>query len=145
MFHRAFLSIEDFPKNYSCKIFDYPFTIVELTSVIRSLKIRSAPGLDRIDNRMLSLLLDEYLLILLDILNHIFDSGLFPVSWQHSLVFLIPKSSPSKFRPISLTSCLFKRFLRDLFYIIWIGGWNRLASSPPSSLVFERGPHAWIT
>jgi len=109
--------MEDFPKNYSCKIFDHPFTIVELTSVIRSLKIRSAPSLDRMDNRILSLLPGEYLMILLDILNHIFDSGFFSVSWQHFLVFLIPKSSPGKLWPISLTSCLLKIILY-YYYIL---------------------------
>jgi len=79
-FHQAFSSMKDFPQNYSCKILDHPFSKVELTSVIRFLKIRSSPGLDRVDNRMLSLLPDEYLEILLDIFNHIFDSGSFPAS-----------------------------------------------------------------
>lgn len=106
--HRAYSSIENFPNNYSCKIFDSPILICELTSVIRSLKTHSAPGLDRIDNRVLFLLPKKYLPLLLDILNNLFDSKYFPVSWQHYLVFLIPKSTLGKYleklRPSSLTS-----------------------------------------
>ncbi|XP_025262582.1 uncharacterized protein LOC112637350 [Camponotus floridanus] len=45
---------------------------------------------------MISLLPIEYLQSLLDIFNSIFDSGSFPSTWRHSLVFLIPKSSPGK-------------------------------------------------
>jgi len=116
VFHRTFSSIDEFPTNYSCKMFDYPFSLQELISVTRNLKTRSSPELDRIDNRMLSLLPEKYLTILLDLLNSIFDSGSFPCTWQHSLVFLIPKSSPGKLRPISLTSCLLKILERLILY-----------------------------
>jgi len=120
VFHRAFSSIDEFPTNYSRKMFDYPFSFQELISATRNLKTRSSPGFDRIDNRMLSLLPEEYLIILLDVLNSIFDSGSFPSTWQHSLVFLIPKSSPGKLRPISLTSCLLKVLERLILYRL---GW----------------------
>jgi len=116
VFNRVFSSIDNFPTNYSCKIFDDPFTIQELTSAIRNLKIHTSPGFDKIGDRMLSLLPEEYLSILLDIYNSIFDSGSFPDTWRHSLVFLIPKSSLDKLRPISLTSCLLKVFERIILY-----------------------------
>lgn len=47
-------------------------------------------------------------MILLRVLNELFESGSFSVAWTHSLVYLIPKSSPGKLRPISLTSNLLK-------------------------------------
>lgn len=91
----------------------------ELVSALSALKTRSSPGLDRID-RMLQLLLISYQYILLNILNGLIDSGFFPDSWHHSLVFFIPKSVAGKFRPISLTSCLLKIFERlVLFRLIW--------------------------
>jgi len=65
--------------DYSCRIFDNPFSIQEIVSVVRSLKIQSAPGIDRIDNQMLFLLPEAYLQILLDILNNLFESGSFPI------------------------------------------------------------------
>lgn len=123
---RVFSSIDDFPTNYSCKIFDDPFSIQELTSAIRNLKIYTSPRLDKIDNRMLSLLPEEYFSLLLDIFNSIFDS--FPATWRHSLIFLIPKSSPDKFRPISPVSL---KFLKELSYIALDDGW-----SPPSFSVW---------
>jgi len=61
-------------------MFDYPFSLQELMSVTRNLKTRCSPGFDGIDNKMLSLLPEEYLTILLDVLNSIFDSGSFPNS-----------------------------------------------------------------
>lgn len=61
VFNQIFSSINDFPTNYSCKIFDDPFNIQELISTIRNLKIHTSPGFDKIDNQMLSLLPEESL------------------------------------------------------------------------------------
>lgn len=69
VFNCVYSSINDFPVDYPCKIFDDPFTIQELNSAIRNLKILTSPGYDKIDNKMLSLLSDEYLPILLDIFS----------------------------------------------------------------------------
>lgn len=105
---KQFFSVNDFSNSPSCLAFDNPFSLTELIGLIKSLKTRSSPGLDRIDYKMISILPDLYLPFLLDIFNGLFDEGAFPFSWHHSLVFLIPKNSPGKFRPISLTSCLLK-------------------------------------
>lgn len=50
-------------------MFDHPFTMRELTSVIKSFKKRSSPGLDRIDYSIIDDLPEKYLLILLNIFN----------------------------------------------------------------------------
>lgn len=76
--------------------------------IVNNLKLRSSPGLDRIDYRILSLLPIQYLTSLLDIFNSLLVEGSFPPSWSHSLVYLIPKNSPDKYRPISLTCCTLK-------------------------------------
>lgn len=64
--------------------------------------------MDQIDYKIISHLPNDYHLLLLSSFNQIFFSGFFPESWRHSLVFFIPKSSPDKHRPISLTSCCLK-------------------------------------
>lgn len=89
-------------------MFDNPFTYRELESAVFNTRTRSSPGLDQIDYSMIAALPEKYLRILLDIYNELLGEGLFPSSWHHSLVFLIPKSTSGKFRPISLTSCLLK-------------------------------------
>lgn len=106
--HALYPSINDLPNVYSCPIFDEPFTSSEFATVISSLKVRSSPGLDRLGYDHISLLPDFYFPFLLDIFNELFTEGTFPNAWHHSLVFLIPKNSPNKYRPISLTSCCLK-------------------------------------
>ncbi|KMQ85159.1 pol-like protein [Lasius niger] len=106
--HKSFSSLFDFPSNHSCRIFDEPFNIRELESIIKSLKIRSSPGLDKIDYNLISSLPDFFWPILLNIFNDLLSKGAFPHSWHHSLVFLIPKNTPGTFPPISLTSCCLK-------------------------------------
>jgi len=105
---QPFQSIEDFPKNSNCTIFDDPFSLEEFHSIIKKFKIKSSPGLDQFDYHIISSLPSLYLDFLLSILNGLLDEGLFPQSWSQSLVFLIPKTVPGKFRPISLTSCFLK-------------------------------------
>lgn len=37
-FHKPFFSLEDFPEDCSCKLFEEPFSLQELFSVIRGIK-----------------------------------------------------------------------------------------------------------
>ncbi|XP_070153690.1 uncharacterized protein [Polyergus mexicanus] len=136
--HRVYSSLGDFPPGYSCRMFDSPFTLGELLSVIRNAKIRSSPGLDQIDYNMISALPMEYLRILLDIYNELLEDGLFPASWHHSLVFLIPKSTPGKYRPISLTSCLLK--VLEKLILTRLDWWVESSGIlPPFQFGFRRG------
>lgn len=118
--HRTYFSLEDFPSpsssSPSCNTFNDPFSLEELRVVINNLKIRSSPGIDRIDYQLISLLPPQYLKILIDVFNNILDKGSFPSSWSHSLVFLIPKSLLNKYRSISLTSCCLKLLGRLVLY-----------------------------
>lgn len=91
---------------------------------------KSSPGLDQIDHTMLSNLSDDYYPLLLSILNELFSSGAFPESCQHSLVYIIPKSIPEKFRPISLTSCPLKVLEKlILLRLVWLERYQKLPSS----------------
>lgn len=80
----------------------------KLNFVVSSLKKRSSPGYDQVNNRIISRPPFDYRSLLLSILNNLFSEDLFPESWKTSIVYIIPKSSPGKFRPISLTSCILK-------------------------------------
>lgn len=89
--------------------------------MVQNTRRRSSPGFEQIDYNMISALPVEYLQILLDIYNDLLETGLFPVSWHHSLVFLIPKSAPGRYRLISLTSCLFVPRKTDLNLLGLVG------------------------
>ncbi|EFN62498.1 RNA-directed DNA polymerase from mobile element jockey [Camponotus floridanus] len=118
--------------SYSCRIFDSPFQLEELHHVISALKNKSSsPGIDQIDYFTLSCLPTSYLSIFLSILNNLFFAGEFPDSWTHSLIFLIPKSSPGKFRPISLTSCCLK--IMEKLILLRLDWWMERYEKLPSS------------
>lgn len=87
---------------------DNPFSLHELEHVLNSLKKTSAPGLDQIDNLVLSILPQSYRHIMLRILNNLFAYKLFPKPWLHSLIVLIPKPNGTGVRPISLLSSILK-------------------------------------
>lgn len=58
--HRTYFSLKDFPSpsspSPSCNIFNNPFSLEELRVFINNLKIRSSPGIDRIDYQLISFL-----------------------------------------------------------------------------------------
>ena len=100
---------DQFPTNFRDNPFlQAPFSESEFDIVITSLKIKSSPGLDKIDFNIIHHFPKEALSVLLLIYNQICQSGTFPSSWNNFLILFIPKSTPGKFRPISLASCLFK-------------------------------------
>jgi len=81
----------------------------ELNLAIVNTKHNSAPGLDQIDYTIISSLPPEFhIRILLQIYNHIFDEGSFPIQWKQSLVVLISKAGNAGVRPISLLPCSLK-------------------------------------
>jgi ribonuclease HI len=91
-----------------------PFTLTDLKRVISSTG-NTSPGQDGVTYKMIRGLDDMSLYKLLDIFNGIWETGLLPPSWKHSIVVPIPKpgkepTSASSYRPISLTSCFCKLF-----------------------------------
>jgi len=85
---------------------DNPFTTRELESAIYSSKSRSSSGLDRFDYNIIRSISSNLLSILLNIYNELFAQGLFPDSWNLSLIIFVPKPGEKGVRPIALLSLL---------------------------------------
>ena len=86
-----------------------PFNLKELLTVLNDSKTNSSPGLDRIGFLVIHNLHEISLTRLLHIFNNIFETGSpAPSSWRNFIVFLLPKSTLRKFRPIALASCFLK-------------------------------------
>ena len=129
---------DNFPAGFGPNQFlEAPFSENELKIAISSLKTKSSPGLDKIDNNIINHFPDEARSALLKIYNDMLLSSSFPPSWNEFLVFFIPKSTPGKFRPISLASCTFK-LMEKLIHnrLIWYLEHNFYLS--PSQFCFRK-------
>ena len=89
----------------------------EVRRKILLLKIRAAPGEDRITPLMLRHLSKRALTFLTQIFNHLLRMGYYPYSWKRAIVIPIPKTNkppmdPNSYRPISLLSIVGKLFER---------------------------------
>ena len=89
-------------------LFYPPFTLDELKSALCDVRPKSSPDLDKFIFEVILHLSEPSLNLLLQILNAIFDGQLFPDSWKNFLIFLLPKTTRRKFRPISLACCFLK-------------------------------------
>lgn len=92
--------------------YDDPFSMAEFVRALNSKKDK-APGQDRIVVSMIKNLPLAGRSLVLQILNSIFASGVYPDVWRTSIVLPLlkegkPPGIPSSYRPISLTSCLSK-------------------------------------
>lgn len=106
---------------------DDPISMEELRLALDNSKIRSAPGLDRIDFRIFRHLPHVCLTHLLGLFNRVLNSGVFPVDWKQSLIVFIPKSDGLNVRPISITSCILRTMERILYYRLkWYLEVNRI-------------------
>ena len=87
-------------------------TTSEIKRVINGLKARKTPGIDGIQNELLSN--DNCLPILSSLFNKCFESGKIPSIWLKAIVVPIPKGAekdphvPLNYRGISLISCVSK-------------------------------------
>ena len=91
-----------------------PITMEELNAAIETSKKKSSPGLDQIEYQMLKHTPTSVRAVLLSCLNHFLTNDIFPTEWKEFLIILLPKDSKSKFRPISLASCILKLMERIL-------------------------------
>lgn len=88
------------------KWLDSPFLQREVA--LQTAKVRSSPRLNRIGYKILQILPESFEVLLLAIINNLFNNGVFPKDWTHSLVYLIPKPQGGEMRLIALTSCVLK-------------------------------------
>ena len=92
-----------------------PFSLTELSTAICNLSSSTASGPDQIAYPLLKHLPEPAQLLLLSLFNRSWHSHTFPSRWKPTTIIPIhkpgkPTSSPSSFRPISLTSCISKLF-----------------------------------
>ena len=105
--------------------YNIPFNITELKDSLNK-SHDTATGPDDIHYQFLKHLPDESLLVVLDIFNSIWRTGVFPDSWREATIIPIPKpgkdaSKPTNYRPISLTSCLCKTMERMInTRLVWL-------------------------
>ena len=94
-----------------------PFSLTELSTAICNLSSSTASGPDQIAYPLLKNLPEPAQLLLLSLFNRSWYSHTFPSYWKPTTNIPIhnpgkPTSSPSSFRPISLTCCISKHFER---------------------------------
>lgn len=83
------------------------FSMTELNRILRKTRIKSAPGLDRIEYRMLKELSYTFKRELLKIFNECWKKEKLE-QWKEYGVFFIDKKNKQKVRPISISSCVGK-------------------------------------
>ena len=94
-----------------------PLSLTELSTAISNFSSSTASGPDQIAYPLLKHLPEPAQLLLLSLFNRFWHSHTFPSCWKPTTINPIhkpgkPTSSPSFFRPISLTSCISKLFER---------------------------------
>ena len=92
--------------------YNSPFTEIELKNSLKKSHL-SAPRPDGITYPMIKHLSQNSLKNLLHLFNRIFKEHVFPAAWHDAIVIPFPKpekdsSDPKNYRPIALTSCLYK-------------------------------------
>ena len=94
-----------------------PFSSLELSTAISQPSTSTSSGPDKITYPLLYHLPQSALHFLLYIFNLFWSTHTFPSAWKQSTIIPIlksgkPSDSPSSYRPISLTSCTSKLFVR---------------------------------
>ena len=93
--------------------YDCDFVMVELEVALEQLKIKSAPGPDTVNNRILKNLGRNGKKFLLFLINKSFKENSIPSSWKIAKMKMIPKKphdqhNINNYRPISLTNSIAK-------------------------------------
>lgn len=92
---------------------DEEFSLSELRAALKVCRKKSAPGEDGISYKVLCNLDAFYHIVLLQLYNNVWHSGIIPASWRTSVVCPVKKpgkssNCPSSYRSIPLTSCVGK-------------------------------------
>lgn len=102
--------------NASTELIGPRITKDEVFYAIKSAKNGKSVGPDEIPAEILKLLEYEHLDVMVNFFNSIYDTGIIPSDWLHSIFITLPKISTAKrcneYRTISLTSHVLKIFLK---------------------------------
>ena len=120
----------------SLQVFEENFSMSELNKAMKKLKMRKAPGQDKLHNEMLVNLDDSGRKVILRLINMTFDKGHIPKAWRNAVISPIlkkgkPQEDLNSYRPISITSCLGKiaeRMINSRLYW-WLESSGHLHSS----------------
>jgi len=120
----------------SLQVFGDNFTLSELNRAMKKLKMRKAPGQDKIHNEMLANLDEHGRKVILSLINMTFKTGIIPKVWKNAVISPIlkkgkPQEDLNSYRPISITSCLGKiaeRMINSRLYW-WLETSGQLNSS----------------
>ena len=94
-----------------------PFTMTNLNTAIKSLKVGKAPGADEVSNEMLKHLGPNARCRLLQLVNRSLEAKEVPSAWKKSIIIPVHKKGKSKedsgsYQPVALTSCITKLLVR---------------------------------
>lgn len=121
---------------------DKEITESELRGALHKLRTQSAPGPDKITNKILRNLDDTSITTLTALFNAYWTTETLPQEWKHAKVTFIPKPGKSlkieNLRPISLTSCLGK-LLEHIIHARLTQHLSRLQIIPPTMIGFQAG------
>src|SRR6185295_2426683 len=113
----SFLSSLPIPRlsSEACSSLLAPFSAGELSTVLRQLPLRRAPGPDGLPYEWYQTFAEDLIPILLPLFNSILSGASPPPSWSKTLISLIPKpgrdlSSLANWCPITLSNCDVKIF-----------------------------------
>ncbi len=130
-------------KSNNDETYNQPFSISELKDSL-SKSNDTAVGPDDIHYQLLKHLPDTSMDALLNIFNHIWDTGELPPSWKEATIIPVAKpgkdsSNPSNYRPIALTSCVCKTLERMInSRLVWFLESNGLITNFQSGFRKER-------
>ena len=117
-----------------------PFTVNEVTKVIKSLPSRKSPGADGVTYDVIARKVNILAPVFTAIFNVCLSRGCVPPDWKHAIITLIPKSgdpsSLDNWRPISLLLASYKIFMKIILsrMMPWIVGTKRLSSKQKGSM-----------
>ncbi|KAG7311380.1 hypothetical protein JYU34_002422 [Plutella xylostella] len=117
MFYRKLYDSEETIKNIASETKEQtlPFLKSEIRNAISNLKNKKATGSDKITNETLKCYMEELIEPIQVIFNNILTTGKIPKQWNVSTITLLHKKGSrrdiNQYRPITLSSCLYKLFM----------------------------------
>ena len=111
---RSYIAQYDFISTPTSHVFDFPITSAEVSTQIRRLKLKKAPGIDGIGNEFYKSA--EIFLVspLTTLFNLIWEKGIYPEKWSEGIIQPLHKKGSQdladNYRKVTLMACMGKIF-----------------------------------